>query len=116
MGGAQKKNMDRRLPPHARRTLRALWRAVEQSEYDQRQGLPKDHARRVVSDTLGDDGDDESMVVSDEEIDYQLEFLQNCGEIYYVNDWVRITAPDEVTPEYTEGETENRVADESDGG
>jgi len=87
--------MDRRLPPHAKRTLQALWRAVERSEYDQRQGLPKDHARRVVGDTLGEE--DES--ISDEEIDYHLKFLYNRGEIYYVDDRVRITTPEEIAPD-----------------
>lgn len=99
--------MERRLLPHAKRTLRALWQAVEQSEHDQRQGLPRDHARRIVSDTLGEEDED----ISEGEIDYHLEFLQNRGEIYSVDDWVRITAPEEETPDCSETESED--ADES---
>jgi len=57
----------------------------------------------VVGDTLGEE--DES--ISDEEIDYQLEFLYNRGEIYYVDDWVRITTPEEVTSDYSENENED---------
>lgn len=93
--------MAQRLPSHARRTLEALWRAVERSDYDQRQGLPEAHARRVVATALA--GDDES--ISDEEIEHHLRFLQNRGEIYYVHDWVRITDPDEVAPDPTESGT-----------
>jgi hypothetical protein len=97
--------MDRRLPPHATRTLRALWRAVERSDHDQRTGLPRDHARRVVNDTLGE----RDEAISDEEIDSHLEFLRNHGEIYYVDDWVRITTPNEVAHDSA---TESEDADE----
>ena len=100
--------MDRRLPPHATRTLRALWRAVEQSEHDQRQGLPRDHARRIVRDTLGEEDED----TSEGEIDYHLEFLQNRGEIYSVDDWVRITTPEEIAPDSDCSENENEGTDE----
>ena len=92
--------MDRRLPPHARRTLRALWRTIEASDHDQRQGLPESQARRVVDDTLGEADEP----ISDEEIDHHLDFLQNRGEIYFVDDWVRITDPEEVAADLIEGE------------
>ena len=94
---------DRRLPPHARRTLRALWRTIEASDHDQRQGLPESHARRVVNDTLGD----EDEIISDEEIDHHLDFLQNRGEIYFVDDWVRLTDPEEIAAELIENGEEN---------
>ena len=99
--------MDRRLPPHARRTLRALWQAVDQSEHGHRQGIPEDHARRVVAATLAD----EDETISDEEIDHHLTFLQNHGEIYSVNDWVRITDPDDVAPDLTENGTNDEKED-----
>jgi len=38
--------MDRRLPPHARRTLRALWRTIEASDHDHQQELPEAKVRR----------------------------------------------------------------------
>ena len=101
--------MDRRLPPHAKRTLRALWRAVERSDHDQQQGLPKEHARRVVAAALADD--DEEEIISDEEVDHQLEFLHDYGEIYYVNDWVRITTPEEVMPDRSENHSDTRNQD-----
>lgn len=40
--------MNRRLPSHTRRTLAALWQAIEASEYEQHQGLPEDDAKRVL--------------------------------------------------------------------
>jgi hypothetical protein len=100
--------MDRRLPPHARRTLRALWRTIEASDHDQRQGLPEAHARRVVDDTLGN----ENELSSDEEINHHLDFLQNCGEIYFVDDWIRITDPEEVAAELIANEDEENNEDE----
>ena len=97
--------MDRRLPPHARRTLRAFWRSIEASDHDHRQGLPEAHARRVVNDTLGD----EDETISDEEIDHHLNLLQNRGEIYFVDDWVRITDPEEVAANLIENENETQT-------
>ena len=41
-----------------------------------------------------------------EEVNRRLEYLRNHGEIYYVDDWVRITEPDEVAATYVEGDTE----------
>lgn len=95
--------MDRRLPPHARRTLRAFWRTIEASDHDHQQGLPEAHARRIANDTLGD----EDERISDEEIDHHLDFLQNRGEIYFVDDWVRITDPEEVAAELIENGDED---------
>jgi hypothetical protein len=62
----------------------------------------------VVGDTLGDE--DES--ISDEEIDHQLKLLYNRGEIYYVDDWVRITTPEEIAPDSDCSENENEGTDE----
>jgi hypothetical protein len=84
--------MDRRLPPHARRTLRAFWQAIEASDHSHCQGLPESRARRLVNETFGDE--DES--ISDEEIEHHLDFLENRGEIYFVDDWVRITDPEDI--------------------
>lgn len=97
--------MVRRLPSHAQRTVEALWRAIERSEYDQRQGLPETHARRVVATALADDDIDES--ISDEEVEHHLRFLQNHGEIYYVHDWVRITDPEKVASDFVDDESED---------
>ena len=88
--------MDRRLPPHTRRALAALWRAIENSEYDQRQGLPEDHARRVLAALDEDENGEQFDPLPADEVDYRLEFLHNHGEIYYVDDWIRITSPEEV--------------------
>ena len=98
--------MDRRLPPHAKRTLEVLWRAVDQSDHDQQTRLPRDQARRVVNDTLGEPAEQ----INDEEIDSHLAFLRNHGEIYYVDDWVRITTLDEIAQDLA---TESKGADEN---
>lgn len=42
-----------------------------------------------------------------EEVEYRLEFLQNHGEIYYVDDWVRLTDPEEVATKFADEESEN---------
>ena len=98
--------MDRRLPPHAKRTLEVLWRAVDQSDHDQQTGLPRDQARRVANDTLGEPAEQ----INDEEIDSHLAFLRNHGEIYYVDDWIRITTPDEIAHDSA---AENKDTDEN---
>ena len=100
--------MDRRLPPHARRTLRVLWRTIEASDHDHQHGLPEAHVRRIVNDTLGEDDEP----ISDEEINHHLDFLQNRGEIYLVDDWVRITDPEEVAAELIENGDGDQDKDE----
>ena len=104
---------DRRLPPHSRRALAALWRAIEDSEHDQRQGIREDDAKRVLA-TL-DENEDENGEQLDplpaDEIDYRLEFLQNKGEIYYVDDWIRITDPDVVEAEIVNDDNETEAND-----
>lgn len=53
-------------PPYLRylrRALAALWRAIGASEYDQSQGIPKDHAERVLV------AHDETERENDEEAD-----------------------------------------------
>lgn len=95
------RDMERRLPPPARRALHALWRTIEESDHDHRRGLSKERARRVVADAIAESGD----VVSDEETTYYLEFLHDRGEIYYVDEFVRITQPDDLAPD-SEGTSE----------
>ena len=84
--------MERRLPPHARRALRALWQTIEESDYDHRRGLSKERARHVVADAVSESAD----ALSDKEVAYYLEFLHDRGEIYYVDEFVRITQPDDL--------------------
>ena len=87
--------MERRLPPPARRALLALYWTIEESDHDHRRGLSKERARRVVADAVSESTD----VLTHEETAYYLEFLHDRGEIYYVDDFVRITQPDELTPD-----------------
>jgi hypothetical protein len=103
--------MDCRLPPHARHTLRALWRTIEASDHDHQQGLPEADVRRLTNETLGE----EDEPINDEKIDHHLEFLQNRGEIYFVNDWVRITDPEDIAAELIENndDDENEHEDET---
>jgi len=84
--------MDRRLLPHARRTLRAFWRTIEASDHDHQQGLPEADVRRLTNKTLGE----EDEPISDEEIDHHLKFLEKHAEIYVVGNWVRITDPEDI--------------------
>ena len=79
--------MERRLPPPARRALHVLWRTIEESDHDHRHGLSEERARRVVADAVTETED----TVSDEETAYYLELLHDRGEIYYVDEFVRIT-------------------------
>ena len=87
--------MERRFPPPARRALLALWQTIEESDHDHRRGLSKERARRVVADAATESTD----VLTDEETAYYLEFLHDRGEIYYVDEFVRITQPDEIAPD-----------------
>ena len=87
--------MERRLPPPARRALHALWRTIEESDHDHRRGLSKERARRVVAGAVTESAD----IVSDEETAYYLKFLHDRGEIYYVDEFVRLTQPDELAPD-----------------
>jgi len=84
--------MERRLPPPARRALLALWRTIEESDHDHRRGLSKERARRVVADAVSESTD----TVSDEETTYYLELLHDRDEVYYVDEFVRITHPDDL--------------------
>ena len=93
---------DRRLPPHTRRALAALWRAIEDSEYDQRQGIPEDRARQVLATLDEEENGEQFDPLPADEVDYRLEFLHNHGEIYYVDDWIRITSPEEVAADLVE--------------
>ena len=87
--------MERRLPPPLRRALLALWRTIEESDHDHRRGLSKERARRVVADAVSESTD----VLTDEETTYYLEFLHDRGEIYYVDEFVRITQPEDLAPD-----------------
>ena len=87
--------MERRLPPPARRALRALYRTIEESDHDHRRGLSKKCARHVVAAAVSESAD----TVSDEETAYYLKFLHDRGEVYYVDEFVRITHPDELAPD-----------------
>ncbi len=98
---AQRGSMDdRRLPPHTRRALAALWRAIDRSEYDQRRGIHEDDAKCVLADLDDDENGAASDPLPADEIDYRLESLQNNGEIYYVDGWVRITDPEAVAAQF----------------
>ena len=90
--------MERRLPPPARRALLTLWRTIEESDHDHRRGLSNERARRVVADAVSESTD----VLTHEETAYYLDFLHDRGEIYYVDEFVRITQPDEIVPDSEE--------------
>lgn len=100
---------DRRLPPHTRRALAALWRAIEESEHDHRQGIHEDDAKRVLADLDEDENGEQLDPLPADEIDYRLEFLQNKGEIYYVDDWIRITDPEVVEAEIVNDDSETET-------
>lgn len=71
----------RRVPVHARDALDTLRRAVA-ARNAEHNGLPTHEARTVLA---------EEQELSEAKIDNVLEVLYNYGEIYYVNEEVRIT-------------------------
>jgi len=87
--------MERRLPPPARRALHALWRTIEESDHDHHRGLSKERAHRVVAAAVTESAD----IASDEETAYYLGFLHDRGEIYYVDEFVPITQPENLAPD-----------------
>jgi hypothetical protein len=100
--------MSGRHPPYLRRSLAALWQAIEASEYDQSQGIPKDHAEGVLvayDEAEREDGEEADQLPT-KEVNRRLEYLRDHGEIYYVDDWIRITEPDKVAATYIEDDTE----------
>jgi len=101
--------MDRRLPPHTRRALAALWRAIDESEHGQRHGLPEEEAKRVLADLDQSEQGERLEPLPADEIDYRLEYLQNHGEIYYVDDWIRITDPEEVEADFVNSDDGNET-------
>jgi hypothetical protein len=82
-----KRAMDRRrLPPHARTALDTLRRAVAATDDDEHNGVSNQEARTVLEDEEG---------LSTAGVNDVFELLQNRGEIYYVDEEVRII---EMTP------------------
>ncbi|RBI58348.1 hypothetical protein DMJ13_27050 [halophilic archaeon] len=73
---------DRRVPAYARDALETLRRAVAANSDGEHNGIPTQDARAV----LADEGGFSEAMVND-----VLEVLYNRGEIYYVDEEVRIT-------------------------
>jgi tellurite resistance protein len=74
----------RRLPPYARNSLNALRQAVAASD-DEYDGVSKREARTVLA-------NEERLSTAG--VDDVLELFQNRGEIYYVDEEIRITEMD----------------------
>ena len=74
-------NRERRIPPFAEDALAVLNEAVGEAD----EGLPKDEAKAAL---VADDRFPEA------DVEYALDFLQNRGHIYYVDEWIRITPTD----------------------
>ena len=75
---------ERRLPPFAEDALTVLTEAI--GDADESDSLTKDDAKALLA-------EDDRYTESDAA--HALDMLDNRGRIYYVNDQVRITPPDE---------------------
>ena len=76
-------NSERRIPPFAADALFVLDEVIGRADDD---GLPKADAEVLLA-------DDDRFTEADAE--YALDVLHNRGRIYYVDDHVLITPPDE---------------------
>jgi hypothetical protein len=86
---------ERRLPQYAVAACGALRRAVEESNGD-REGIPVERARAVLA------GDDST--VTDADVEQVLDLLRNRGEIYLVEDVLRLTDTEEFDRRYGESD------------
>ena len=87
---------ERRLPSYAVEAYRALRQALGESGGD-REGIPVERARAVLA------ADDSTA--TDADVEQVLDLLRNRGEIYFVEDQLRLTDP---------GEFDRRYGDDSD--
>jgi hypothetical protein len=86
---------ERRLPSYAVEAYRALRRAVTGSGGD-REGIPVERARAVLA------ADDSTA--TDADVEQVLDLLRNRGEIYFVEDQLRLTDPGEFDRRYGESD------------
>jgi hypothetical protein len=82
---------ERRLPQYAVAAYRALRRAVEESK-DDPEGISVERARTVLSE------DDSTATNAD--VEQVLDLLRNRGEIYLVEDQLRLTDSEEFDRRY----------------
>ena len=86
---------ERRLPAYAVEAYRALRQALGESGGD-REGIPVERARAVLA------ADDSTA--TDADVEQVLDLLRNRGEIYFVEDQLRLTDPGEFDRRYGESD------------
>lgn len=84
---------ERRLPSYAVEAYEALRQAVADSDHD-REGIPTERASAVLA--------EHDSTELDADVEQVLELLQNRGEIYLVEDQLRLTDTEEFDRRYGE--------------